>query len=79
MAIKNSAAIGQAINLAAADARQNNRECDTIYIYKRYVIWSAICEAIQSSDVEEIQSVINCKTFDDFMKKFKEYLDKESK
>ncbi len=74
MAIKNPAAIGQATNLAAADARENNRDSDVPYIYKRYVFWSVVCEAIQSSNIEQIQTVIDCKDFDDIMKRFKELL-----
>lgn len=74
MTVKNSAAIGQAINLAAADARQQNRESDVNYIYKRFVFWSVLCEAIQSSDVDEIQEVINNSSFDELIKKLKEML-----
>lgn len=74
MAVKNPSAIGQSINLAAADARQHGRENDVSYIYKRYVFWSVVCEAIQGSDVEEIQEVIDNKSFDDIIKKFKETL-----
>ncbi len=74
MAIKNPASIGQSINLAAADARQCGRESDVTYIYKRFVFWSVICEAIQSADIEEIQEVIGLKDFDAIIKKLKETL-----
>lgn len=72
--IKNAAAIGQSTNLAAADARQMGRENDVKYIYQRYVFWSVICDAIQSSNIDEIQEVINIKNFDDVIKKLKETL-----
>lgn len=72
--MKNPSAIGQSINLAAADARQHDRENDVRYIYQRYVFWTAICEAIQSSNVEEIQEVINNSDFDSLMTKLKEAL-----
>lgn len=72
--IKNAAGIGQATNLAAADARQCGRESDVKYIYQRFVFWSVVCEAIQSSNIDEIQEVINLKNFDDVIKKLKETL-----
>lgn len=72
--MKNPSAIGQSINLAAADARQCGRESDVKYIYQRFVFWSVVCEAIQSSNVEEIQEVIDMKNFDDVIKKLKETL-----
>ena len=74
MAVKNPSAIGQAINLAAADARKQDRESDVNYIYKRYVFWTVVCEAIQSSDVELIQEVIANRNFDELIEKFKEEL-----
>ncbi len=75
MAIKNPSAIGQAINLAAADARNNNRENDVPYIYKRYLIWTDICNAIQSSELELIEEVINKRDFSDVLKRLKEALE----
>ena len=74
MAIKNPSAIGQAINLAAADARANNRENDVPYIYKRYLIWTDICNAIQSSELENILEVINKRDFEDVLNRLKEAL-----
>jgi len=72
MAIKNPAGIGQAINLAAADARQKDRESDVRYIYKRFVFWTNVCDLIQSSDLEEIQTVLDDPKLDDLMKKLGE-------
>lgn len=74
MAIKNASAIGQAINLAAADARKHDRETDVKYVYQRYVFWTAVCNAIQSSDVEMIQEVIDNSDFDTLINKLKEVL-----
>lgn len=71
MAIKNPSAIGQAINLAAADAREHNKESDVQYIYQRYVFWSALCEVIQSSDLDVIQDVINNPKFNDIIEQIK--------
>lgn len=71
MAIKNPSAIGQAINLAAADAREHGKESDVTYIYKRYVFWSALCEVIQSSDIDMIQEVIGNKDFDKLVEQIK--------
>jgi hypothetical protein len=74
--MKNPSAIGQAINLAAADARNNNRENDVQYIYKRYLIWTDICEGIQSSDLGLIMEVINDREFEDIMSRLKKNLEK---
>ncbi len=71
---KNPSAIGQSINLAAADARKHDKETDITYIYQRFVFWTTVCDAIQSSDVNMIQEVINNKDFDSMMKKLKETL-----
>lgn len=72
--MKNPSAIGQSINLAAADARQYGRENDVMYIYQRYVYWTAVCEAIQNSDADEILEVINNPSLDELMKKLKEVI-----
>lgn len=74
MAIKNPASIGQAINLAAADARQINRESDVRYIYKRFVFWTNVCELIQSSDLSEIQTVLDDPKLDELMKQLTEIM-----
>jgi len=65
--MKNPSAIGQAINLAAADARQDGRESDVRYIYKRFVFWTNVCDLIQSSDLEEIQKVLDDPKLDELM------------
>lgn len=72
--MKNPSAIGQAINLAAADARKNGEENNPKYVYKRYVYWTAVCDAIQSSDIEMVQEVINDSSFDTLIKQLKETL-----
>ena len=72
--VKNPSAIGQAINLAAADARAENRLDDVNYIYKRYLIWTDICNAIQSVDLEMIEEVINNRDFSDVRKRLQEAL-----
>lgn len=74
MTIKNAAAVGQATNLAAADARKNNRESDVRYIYQRYVFWEVVCQSIQSNNVKMIQDAIDCEEFDELMKRFEELL-----
>lgn len=72
--VKNPSAVGQAINLAAADARQENRLNDIPYIYKRYLIWTDICNAIQSSELDVIEEVINERDFSDILSRLKEIL-----
>jgi len=74
MAFKNPSAIGQAINLAAADARKHDRESDVKYIYQRHVFWTVVCEAIQGSDIEMIQEVIANKDFDSIVQQLKEMM-----
>jgi hypothetical protein len=74
MTLKNASAAGQAINLAAFDARKEDRENDVRYIYQRYVYWTAICDAIQGADIEMIQEVINNSSFDELIKQLKEKL-----
>ncbi len=73
-AIKNPSAIGQAINLAAQDARHVNRLDDVNYLYMRYLIWTDICTAIQSSDLDMIEEVINNRDFSDVRKRLQEIL-----
>ena len=72
--MKNPSAIGQAINLAAADAREMNRLDDVNYIYKRYLIWTDICNAIQGADLEMVEEVINNRDFSDIRKRLQEAL-----
>lgn len=64
MATKNPAGVGQAINLAAADARETGNLYDINYLYERFVFWEYFCEMIQGSDAQMIQEVINSKDFD---------------
>ncbi len=72
MAVKNPSAVGQAINLAAADARQCDRESDVKYIFKRFVFWTNVCELIQSSDLAELQLVLDDPKLDDLMRQLGE-------
>ena len=72
--MKNPSAIGQAINLAAADARHENRLDDVSYIYKRYLIWTDICNAIQNADQELIEEVINKRDFSEIRKRLRELI-----
>ena len=72
MAIKNPASIGQAINLAAADARHHDRESDVRYIYKRYVFWSVLCEVIQGGEPDLIQIAIDSPDFDKVIEQLKQ-------
>ena len=74
MAIKNAASVGQAINLAAADARQSGRESDVRYIYQRFVFWTVVCDALHGSDIEMVQEVINDASIDTLIKQLKEAL-----
>jgi hypothetical protein len=73
--VKNAAAIGQAINLAAADARKHNRESDVLYIYHRQVFWTSVCEAIQSGDTDMLLEVIESPKFTKLMKDMQNYFD----
>lgn len=70
--MKNPSAIGQAINLAAADARKYGEESNPKYIYKRYVFWSVLCEVIQGGDMDMIQEVLDNPDFDAAIKQMKE-------
>ena len=67
---------GQAINLAAADAREHNRESDVKYIYSRYVWWLHLCELIQNSPLEEVQTVVDSKDLDKALKQITELMEK---
>lgn len=75
--MKNPSAIGQAINLAAADARKHNEESNPAYIYKRYVYWTHLCELIQNSDLDMIEEVLNKPDVAEAMKQLKKVMDKK--
>lgn len=68
------AARGQAYNLAVHDAISNKKENDPKYIYSRFVYYYSIGDALQSSDLELIQEVIDSRNFDNVMKELKEAL-----
>lgn len=65
---------GQAYNLAVHDAVHHGEENNPGYIYKKFVYYYAIGDAIQGSDIEMIQEVINNSSFDDLIKQLKEAL-----
>ncbi len=65
---------GQAINLAVADALHNKEENNPGFIYKKYVYYYSIAEAIQGSDIEMIQEVINNQDFNELIGKLKDVL-----
>ena len=75
--MKNPASIGQAINLAAADARKHDRESDGKYIYERFVFWTHFCEMIQGSDLDMIEEVLNRPDVLEAMKNLKNVMEKK--
>ena len=65
---------GQAYNLAVHDAVHHGQENNPGYIYKKFVYYYSIGDAIQGSDIDMIQEVIANKNFDEVIKKLKETL-----
>lgn len=59
---------GQAFNLAIHDAIANDQECNPQYIYRRFVFYYSLGDALQGSDMDMIQEVIDNKDFDKVMK-----------
>lgn len=75
MTYDNSAAKkGQAINLAVADALHNKEENNPAYIYKKFLYYFSIADAIQSSNADMILEVINNHDFSSLIGKLKETL-----
>lgn len=68
------AAVGQAYNLAVRDALTNKRENDVKYIYKKFLYYQALGNALQGADVETVQRVIENKEFDEAFKILNEKL-----
>lgn len=65
---------GQAFNLAVNDAVANKQECSPKYIYRRFVYYYSLGDALQGSDMDMIQEVIDSPTFDKAIEKLKEAL-----
>ena len=63
---------GQAYNLAVQDAVHHGEENNPGYIYKKFVYYYTIGDAIQGSDIEMIQEVISNKDFDSLIKQLTE-------
>ncbi len=68
------AQIGQSYNLAVHDAIHKGEENNPKYIYKKFVYYFTLGDAIQGSDLEMIQKVINNKDFDKLIKQLGEAL-----
>lgn len=65
---------GQAYNLAVHDAIHEGEACNPGYIYKRFIYYYSIGDALQGSNIEMIQEVIANRNFDDLINKLKEAL-----
>lgn len=65
---------GQAYNLAVHDAVHHGEENNPGYIYKKFIYYYTIGDALQGSDMEMIQEVINNSSFDELITKLKEAL-----
>lgn len=65
---------GQAYNLAVHDAISHGEENNPGYIYKKFIYYYSIGDALQGSDVEMIQEVIANKDFDSLIHNLKEAL-----
>lgn len=65
---------GQAFNLAVHDALHYGEENNPGYIYKKFIYYYSISDALQGSDIEMIQEVINNRDFDTLINKLKEAL-----
>lgn len=65
---------GQAYNLAVHDAVHHGQENNPAYIYKKFIYYFTIGDAIQGSDIDMIQEVIANKDFSELVDKLKETL-----
>ena len=65
---------GQAYNLAVHDAVHHGEENNPGYIYKKFVYYYSIGDALQGSDMEMIQEVINNQDFNELIGKLKDSL-----
>jgi hypothetical protein len=70
---------GQAFNLAINDAVHNGQSCNPKYIYQKFVYYHALGDAIQGSDLDMIQEVIDSKDFDKVMEELINLLGKKEK
>ena len=70
---------GQSFNLAIHDAVHNGQETNPQYIYRRFVYYYSLGDAIQGSDLDMIQTVIDDKDFDKVIKQLTETLKKGEK
>ena len=68
------AAKGQAYNLAVWDAISSGEADNPKYIYKRFLYYFSLGDALQGSDFDLIQEVVDDKNFDKVLKKLKEVL-----
>lgn len=50
--------IGQAYNLAVADAIHNGKGDDTKYIYQRYIRYYELAKILQDGDIEQVKEVL---------------------
>lgn len=65
---------GQAFNLAVHDAVHANQAENPKYIYKKFIYYYSIGDALQGSDMAMIQEVVDNRNFDDLIGKLKEAL-----
>lgn len=65
---------GQAYNLAVHDAIHQGEAENPGYIYKKFIYYYSIGDALQGSDMEMIQEVIANKDFNELIGKLKETL-----
>lgn len=65
---------GQAYNLAVHDAVHHGEENNPGYIYKKFIYYYSIGDALQGSDIEMIQEVINNSDFTSLITKLKDSL-----
>lgn len=65
---------GQAYNLAVHDAIHHGQENNPKYIYQKFIYYYSIGDALQGSNIEMIQEVIDNSSFDELINKLKEAL-----
>ena len=65
---------GQAYNLAVADAIHAGEASSPKYIYRRFIYYYSLGDALQGSDMDMIQEVIDSPTFDKAIATLKEAL-----
>lgn len=65
---------GQAYNLAVHDAIHAGKAENPKYIYQKFIYYYSIGDALQGSDIDMIQEVIDNSDFDALISKLKEVL-----